>query len=286
MEENYYMINMQSLLYIVSELHTRGYQKLRLIPSVSPTGLSWRCNYLAENTVEQVIASNWLNGVFNISEKQTLTISELTDRFESEHIEFVKSCSGRNEEYVDWYNQMLNQLQVGELPYSYSDYFSPTDFWSTSANNEIKTLPYEIKYYLDYTNQFKDYTQYKFFKGEENSPFSDNDLSRWWRFEKDYHTIYRFSNNTHWDTFENFLNYWIIEKAAPNSGHNLDRDGNPWQDDYNSCIKKLTEDPIIEKEIEKRVYFVCRSMEEDMYNLQEALKVYDVTMEQYEKYKF
>jgi hypothetical protein len=26
--------------------------------------------------------------------------------------------------------------------------------------------------------------------------------------------------------------YWITEKAAPNSGFDLSKDGNPWLDDY------------------------------------------------------
>ena len=143
MSETYYMKNMQKLLYIVKELHIRGFEKLRIIPSLSPSGLSWRCSFISETNSERksIVSSSWIQNVFNIEEKNEYSIELLTDMFEKEHIDFLNACKGKNKEYVEWYSDMLHNLNEGELPYAFSDYFGPTDYWETSKGQKISTLP-------------------------------------------------------------------------------------------------------------------------------------------------
>ena len=61
MEKNYYMLNMQKILFVASELHKRGYEKLIIEPSVSPNGMAWRCRFLVNSDEEEqyVIVSTW-----------------------------------------------------------------------------------------------------------------------------------------------------------------------------------------------------------------------------------
>ena len=150
MEENLYMTNRQKLLFMVEELHKRGYGKLRIIPSLSPSGTSWRCSFIDETKNHELIASNWIfhheNG--HSSEEIKMTIEEFADLFVKENFEFIQHCNGTNEEYEEWYSEMLQQLIKGELPYAFADYFSPTNFWKTSEGKEIKTLPNEQNYYF------------------------------------------------------------------------------------------------------------------------------------------
>jgi len=143
MSETYYMKNMQKLLYIVKELHIRGFEKLRIIPSLSPSGLSWRCSFISDTNSERksIVSSSWIQNVFNIEEKNEYSIELLTDMFEKEHIDFLNACKGKNKEYVEWYSDMLHNLNEGELPYAFSDYFGPTDYWETSKGQKISTLP-------------------------------------------------------------------------------------------------------------------------------------------------
>jgi hypothetical protein len=131
MSKNYYSINMQKLLYIIRELHVRGFEKLRIVPSLSPSGLSWRCSFISDINQERdsIIASNWIQGVHPIQEKSKHSIGELTDLFAREHLDFVNTCRGENSEYVKWYSNILHDLKEGELPYAFADYFTPTDYW-------------------------------------------------------------------------------------------------------------------------------------------------------------
>jgi hypothetical protein len=143
---------MQKLLYIVKELHIRGFENLRVIPSLSPTGLAWRCNFVSvtDREKEAIVTSTWIENYFSKEKNIQFSIVELTDLFQREHAGFLNKCKGNNKEYIEWYSDMLNKLKKGELPYAFAEYFSPTDYWKTSEGQEIRTLPDEKRYYVNY----------------------------------------------------------------------------------------------------------------------------------------
>jgi hypothetical protein len=144
------MINMQKLLYIVKELHIKGFEKLRIIPSLSPSGLSWRCSFISDTSERRtIISSSWIQSIFKVEEKNEYSIEQMTDLFEKEHFDFLNECKGKNKEYVEWYSDMLQKLKEGELPYAFSDYFGPTDYWETSEGQKISTLTNEKRYYVN-----------------------------------------------------------------------------------------------------------------------------------------
>jgi hypothetical protein len=150
MDSSFYITNRQKLLFTVKELHKRGFGKLRIIPSLSPSGMSWRCRFIAETKENVLIASTWIcnHEKENSLEEIKLTPQELANLFIRENLEFIEDCKGENKEYVKWYGEMVENLGEGELPYAFADYFSPTDFWKTSKGNEIKTLPNEKEFYF------------------------------------------------------------------------------------------------------------------------------------------
>lgn len=152
MNEKVYALEMQKLLFVVKELHIGGYEKLRIVPSLSPSGLSWRCSFVTKkgSQFKTINASNWLQDVINVSSKNEYSIVELTDIFAREHHHFLAHCKGKNKEYVEWYSNMLNTFKEGELPYAFSEYFSPSDYWETTTGQRIKILPNEKQFYTDY----------------------------------------------------------------------------------------------------------------------------------------
>ena len=60
---NIYMKNRHKLLLMVQELHNRGYGKLRIVPYLSPSGVSWRCSFVDKTTKHELIVSKYLNFV-------------------------------------------------------------------------------------------------------------------------------------------------------------------------------------------------------------------------------
>lgn len=151
MEQNYYMINLQKILFMAINLHKKGYENLRVIPSLSPNGLSWRCQFLTlkNNQTINLLVSNWLQQMFEINGKEiSLNIEELTNLFIKEENDFLQNCIGKNETYVEWFQNAIQNLNPGELPYAFAEYFSGTNFWKTSSGNQINILPGEEKYYL------------------------------------------------------------------------------------------------------------------------------------------
>lgn len=149
MDSNFYRTNRQKLLFMVKVLHARGYEKLRVIPSLSPSGLGWRCKFINETKDSELIASNWIYKHEDENSKEEIkrTPQELADLFIKENLEFIDHSKGENEQYTKWYSEMLESLKKDELPFAFSDYFGSTSFWKTSLGNEIKTLLNEQEYY-------------------------------------------------------------------------------------------------------------------------------------------
>ncbi len=79
---------------------------------------------------------------------------------------------------------------------------------------------------------YEEFNEFRYFKGEKENPYDTKDRytqSLWWSFEQRYYDVY--SKTGEWKSFEHFLNTWITERAAPETGWDL-RNGNPWKDEY------------------------------------------------------
>lgn len=74
--------------------------------------------------------------------------------------------------------------------------------------------------------------QYLYFRGEERCPlqFLDSDASTWWDLE--WLHWQNAPSEAYIQPFVLFLRDWIAEKAAPNSGIDLEVEGNTWLDRY------------------------------------------------------
>ena len=141
MNSNFYIKNSQKILLMVKELHKRGFGKLRVIPSISPNGLAWRCVFINQTKEYEFIASSWIQTIENIDYHGEIKLSpqELADLFIKKNVEFIEHCKGKNEEYEKWFDQMVKSLKEDELPYAFdmSDFFYPTDYWLTTKENEM-----------------------------------------------------------------------------------------------------------------------------------------------------
>lgn len=162
MNPNFYMLNLKKVLFIAEALHQKGYENLKIIPSLSPSGVYWRCSFVTSNANKEleIIASNWIQNLYNISESEiNLNIKELTDQFIEEHRDFLEKCIGKNEEYINWFKNALEILDVEELPYAFSDYFGPTTYWVTSLGKKIYLNASEAILFPSDSNDQLDYLE-------------------------------------------------------------------------------------------------------------------------------
>lgn len=116
---------------------------LKIIPSLSPSGLHWRCGFIAGAKGAEVDAAHWLQNYE--AEKNAgeilLTPEELAAHFVTDYPDFVELCRGQNDKYIRWYGIMLNSLNNEELPYAFADHYVPKGYWLTTLGNKIKILP-------------------------------------------------------------------------------------------------------------------------------------------------
>jgi hypothetical protein len=76
----------------------------------------------------------------------------------------------------------------------------------------------------------EEFAEYRYFKGEAECPYqSGTPEARWWDFEKRFHHSTRKAGNR--ETFSEYFDEWIRERAAPETGYNLSK-GNPWKKEY------------------------------------------------------
>lgn len=123
----------------------------------------------------------------------------------------------------------------GKSPFILQDGYLKCGWWAFEKGYAQSILGEKISLYDYFKFTSKDLTQYKYFKGERECPFSDIsgekiwDKSRWWELEKFHweHLEY----NTKDVPFVKFFMLWIWDHAAPNSGTDLNN-GNPWVDEY------------------------------------------------------
>ena len=139
MKKNYYMLNMQKLLQLAVQLHQKGFSGLEVIPSLSPSGVYWRCDFVNANTGDGLSVSSWLHEQFDINAQELLSAS-ITEKFQEQHHDFILSCGGMENAYSQWLKDLVSQLESDELPYAFSDYYNDPNYWQTSKGKKIKTL--------------------------------------------------------------------------------------------------------------------------------------------------
>ncbi len=133
------MLNMQKLLHLAVELHKTGFTDLQVIPSLSPSGLYWRCDFVNTDTKDSISVSNWLQEHFDIKQMEVSTI-KIIKRFQEDYQDFLLRIRGTDTTYCQWFSDAVKQLEPGELPYAFSDYYDDPNYWQTSNGRKIRTL--------------------------------------------------------------------------------------------------------------------------------------------------
>lgn len=146
---------------MVHDLHRRGFQKLRVLPTLSPSGMHWRCLIThADNTDRSGAPIDWSGqpepvvaystaqdaSYFGWSGFENASARELADQFIRAFPALADRALGRDWEYAGWLVELLGRMEeLGDegLVYFIADF--PVDLdrmriclppcWTGSGNN-------------------------------------------------------------------------------------------------------------------------------------------------------
>lgn len=102
-------------LEMVAALHRRGFERLRITPSVAPSGLYWRLSVHADGCDD---VDRWTSG----DPDDGLAAEALADRFEAEHPALVEAGRGPDPAYSAWLAGAVDIARSGWLPYFFADW--------------------------------------------------------------------------------------------------------------------------------------------------------------------
>jgi len=123
------------LLQMVAELHQSGFERIRVGPGLSPSGIHWRCSITHSSNVRR----NGWEPIDEISETVTYSSSDgdgyfgwpgasgksagqLAEMFNARFPVITAQGKGSNRAYVLWFSQVLEKAQRGDLPVLFADY--------------------------------------------------------------------------------------------------------------------------------------------------------------------
>lgn len=126
------------VLATVGELHKMGYQRLRVVPGVSGSGLHWR---VALTDVDNLCGTGGMelidldrgafyttaqeNEYFGWRDVKTLRPPDLAKLFEERFPALTSAGEGDDWAYAGWYVKLLGFTAQGYFPIAYSDWSDP-----------------------------------------------------------------------------------------------------------------------------------------------------------------
>jgi hypothetical protein len=149
-----YIRRAQRVLLMVHELHKRGYQRLRIAPGMSPSGMHWRCGVTPRMNILKThgaLLHQWSDELlagygsgqeahyFGWRDAVTDSARDLATKFEERFPRIVQLAKGRDWEYCGWYVEMLGYAEQGHIPIAYQEF--GTDQWIMTTGGPEVTIP-------------------------------------------------------------------------------------------------------------------------------------------------
>lgn len=145
----------RKILRMVSELHVRGYQRLRIAPGMSAAGCHWRCAITPVTNISRghgarLIGSETLMARYTSSQERNYfdwkdaihaTPSSMADLFIKRFPEIADAGKGSDWSYAGWYLEMLHLTYPGSFPIAYADWNIPEDCLPTVGQNSSIRIP-------------------------------------------------------------------------------------------------------------------------------------------------
>ena len=143
----------RNVLRMVSELHLRGYQLIRIAPGMSPSGTAWRCsvtsrsNTLASHGARlrrweaaEHYTSASCTEYFGWPDMKHATPSQLAAAFIARCPAIVAASKGSDWAYAGWFVELLHLTYRDLLPIAYADWDLPRTSLETIGPNSDRAV--------------------------------------------------------------------------------------------------------------------------------------------------
>lgn len=145
----------RNVLQMVSELHVRGYQRIRIAPGMSPSGCSWRCAVTPASNIMphhgarlrswDHLTAHYTSGMgahyFDWKNAAHATPSAMARLFIARFPKIVAAGRGSDWMYAGWYVEMLHLTYPDAFPIAYADWSMPDDVLATTGNGREVSVP-------------------------------------------------------------------------------------------------------------------------------------------------
>lgn len=159
MDSNLYdKIGVLEAMMLLQKLHRQGYQKLRWYSYMAPNGLYLRCHITIEDNfryskgfvdIKDMREDNTWWASFNQASSK-IDINTIVDEFKGELNSFIEAGKGVDEEYVHWFDSLVEEAKKGCFP-EYQAEFVEFQPYSVLVNGKFIKMPVPSHLWEDLT---------------------------------------------------------------------------------------------------------------------------------------
>ncbi len=145
----------RSVLRLVQALHVRGYQRLRIVPGMSPSGMHWRCNITPVTNILRThgampadysrLTAHYSSAderdYFGWKDARHGDPDRLAELFLARLPDIAEAGCGSDWLYAGWYIEMLHLTYSAAFPIAYADWELPADCLTTVGDGEAVRVP-------------------------------------------------------------------------------------------------------------------------------------------------
>ena len=145
----------RNVLRLVQSLHLRGYQRLRIAPSMSPSGMHWRCAITPVSNILRAhgamlahhdrLAAHYTSAdgraYFGWTDATHQGPDRLAEWFVARFPEIAEAGRGSDWLYAGWYVEMLHLTYPASFPIAFADWETPANCLATVGDAGPARVP-------------------------------------------------------------------------------------------------------------------------------------------------
>lgn len=146
----------RKILRMTVELHIRGYQRMRIVPGISPSGMHWRCSLTPIDNIaddhgalakraDPELGAHYSDAsgrdYFGWTDARHASPSKLADLFLERFPALARRGLGPDWGYAGWLQHVLALTYPSRLPVAYGDYVDSTMYLPTRGRGADVRVP-------------------------------------------------------------------------------------------------------------------------------------------------